>query len=188
METKNNGGINRTVEDILTRRSVRRYTDAPVSDADRELILRAAMAAPSGVNRQPWEFVVIDDKDVLKRLADSLPYAKMVAGAPIAIAVCGNSDRFLDGDDATLWVQDLAAVSENILLSAHALGLGAVWTCLYPHGDRMTPVSEILGLPSSVIPFSLIPVGYPADTHKPMDKWHPDRVHLNRYWTRFTPS
>ncbi len=175
------GEGNPVIENILTRRSVRRFTDAPVSDADRELILRAAMSAPSGVNRQPWEFVVIDDKEVLTKLADSLPYAKMVADAPMAIVVCGNSDRFLEGDDATLWVQDLSAVSENILLAAHALGLGGVWTCVYPHEDRMAPVSSILSLPDSVLPFSLIPVGHPADSHKPMDKWHPDRIHLNRY-------
>ncbi len=82
------------------------------------------MAAPSGVNKQPWEFVLIDDKDILKSLADSLPYAKMTAQAPMVIAVCDNSARFLEGDDSTLWVQDVSAASENILLAAHALGLG----------------------------------------------------------------
>lgn len=138
------------------------------------------MCAPSGVNRQPWEFVLVDDPDLLKALADALPYAKMTAKAPMAIVVCGNSNRFLEGDDATLWVQDLGAVSENILLAAHALGLGGVWTCLYPHPDRMEPVSRLLEMPDGIIPFSLIPIGYPASDHTPMDKWHAERIHHNR--------
>ena len=141
------------------------------------------MAAPSGVNKQTWEFILIDDKDVLTALADALPYAKMAAHAPMAIAVCGNSDRFLDDEDATLWVQDVSAASENILLAAHALGLGGVWTCLYPHRDRMEAATGILDLPEQIVPFSLIPVGYPAKEHAPIDKWHEDRVHLNHYST-----
>lgn len=172
---------NKAYLNILERRSVRRYTDEPVSADQIEAILRAGMSAPSGVNRQPWEFVVVDDPELLRRLADSLPYAKMVAKAPVAIVVCGNSERFLEGDDASLWEQDLSAASENILLAAEALGLGAVWTCLYPHADRIEPVREILGIPESIIPFNLIPVGHPADTHAPMDKWTPSRVHKNRY-------
>lgn len=172
---------NDAYRNILTRTSVRRYSADPVSEDVKQALLRAGMSAPSGVNRQPWEFVLIDDPATLQALADALPYAKMVAKAPLAIAVCGNSERFLDGDDATLWVQDLSAASENILLAAHALGLGGVWTCLYPHPDRMSSASALLHLPDSVVPFSLIPVGYPAVQPKPMDKWHPDRVHHNRY-------
>ncbi len=166
---------------ILERTSVRRYTDKPVSDSRVSAILHAAMSAPSGVNRQPWEFVVIDDSQTLERLAAALPYAKMVAKAPVAIVVCANKARFLDGADSTLWEQDLSAASENILLAAHALGLGGVWTCIYPHDERIAPVREILGLPEDIIPFNLIPVGYPVTDHAPMDKWHPDRIHLNKY-------
>lgn len=175
---------NPALQNILSRTSIRQYTDQPVSDELKEAILRAAMAAPSGVNRQPWEFILIDDREVLNTLADALPYAKMTAKAPMAIAVCGNSERFLDGDDATLWVQDVSAASENILLASHALGLGAVWTCLYPHADRMEAASHILCLPEGIVPFSLIPVGYPARDHAPIDKWHPDRIHSNIYGGR----
>lgn len=172
---------NPAYQNILSRTSIRQYTDQPVADELKEAILRAAMAAPSGVNRQPWEFILIDNPEILKALADSLPYAKMAAKAPMAIAVCGNSSRFLEDDDATLWVQDVSAASENILLAANALGLGAVWTCLYPHADRMEAASRILGLPESIVPFSLIPIGHPAKTHTPIDKWHPDRIHRNSY-------
>ncbi len=168
-------------ENILSRTSVRKYADREVSPQLRDALLRAAMSAPSGVNRQPWEFIVVDDRALLTRLGASLPYAAMAARAPMAIVVCGNSDRFLSDEDSTLWVQDLSAASENILLAAHALGLGGVWTCLYPHADRIEAASRILGIPEGVIPFSLIPVGYPERDQQPMDKWHPDRVHTNRY-------
>ena len=172
---------NEAYANIVGRTSIREFTDDYVSDTIRSALLHAAMSAPSGVNRQPWEFVVVDDRDMLRQLADRLPYAKMVAHAPMAIVVCGNTERFLDGDDSTLWEQDLSAASENILLAAHALGLGAVWTCLYPHADRVNTVRQLLHIPDSVIPFNLIPVGYPAGHHHPMDKWQPDRVHYNTY-------
>lgn len=119
------------------------------------------MSAPTGVNKQPWEFIVVDDPELLTKLAEALPYAKMTAQAPVAIVVCGNKDRFLDGVDNVLWEQDLSAASENILLSAHAIGLGGVWTCIYPHEERIVSVKTILNLPDSLIPFNLIPVGYP---------------------------
>lgn len=172
---------NQAYTNILTRTSVRRFADRKVDGALRDAILHAAMSAPSGVNRQPWEFVVVDDKALLEALAQALPYAKMAAKAPMAIIVCGNKERFLDGDDSTLWEQDLSAASENILLAAHALGLGGVWTCLYPHPDRMEAVARILNLPAGYVPFNLIPVGYPEAEHKPMDKWHPERVHYNKF-------
>lgn len=172
---------NEVIENILTRTSVRRYSDAAVSDGALTTILHAAMSAPSGVNRQPWEFVVVDKPELLKALAEALPYAKMTASAPVAIVVCGNRERFLDGDDATLWVQDLAAASENILLAAHALGLGGVWTCLFPHADRMEAAARLLELPHDIVPFNLIPLGTPAAPGHPMNKWQPDRVHFNTF-------
>lgn len=163
---------------ILSRVSVRRYTDAPVTDEEITAILHAAMSAPSAVNRQPWEFFVVDAPELLKRLADALPYAKMAAQAPLAIVVCGSRDRFLEGVDDVLWEQDLSAASENILLAAHAIGLGGVWTCLYPHEERIAPVRAILNIPERLIPFNLIPIGHPEHDHAPMDKWHPDRIHM----------
>lgn len=165
---------------ILNRVSVRRYADTAVSSEQVSAIMHAAMSAPSGVNKQPWEFIVVDDPELLTRLADALPYAKMTAHAPVAIVVCGNKERFLDGVDDNLWEQDLSAASENILLAAHAIGLGGVWTCVYPHDERIAPVRSILNIPDRLIPFNLIPIGYPEKGHVPMDKWHPDRIHWNR--------
>lgn len=172
---------NQAIRNIETRRSVRMFTEEPLSDAQLTAILHAAMSAPSGVNKQPWEFIVVDDKNLLQQLADALPYAKMAAKAPLAIIVCGNRNRFLEGADDILWEQDCAAASENILLAAHALGLGGVWTCLYPHQDRIDPVKKILNISDSLVPFNLIPIGHPASDHAPMDKWHPDRIHFNRF-------
>lgn len=165
---------------IVRRVSVRRYSDKTVSPEQVSAILHAAMSVPTGVNKQPWEFIVVDDSELLGRLAEALPYAKMAAHAPIAIVVCGNKDRFLDGVDDVLWEQDLSAASENILLAAHAIGLGGVWTCIYPHEERVSPVKSILNLPDNMIPFNLIPIGHPLTDHTSMDKWHPDRVHQNR--------
>lgn len=171
---------NPAFNNILTRTSVRHYTDEPVSDDEATALLHAAMCAPSGVNKQPWEFIVVDDKALLSQLAEALPYAKMAAHAPLAIVVCGDKERFLPGVDDNLWEQDLSAVSENILLAAHALGLGGVWTCLYPHTDRMDAVRSILNIGEELVPFNLIPVGHPGAAQHPLDKWHPERVHINR--------
>lgn len=165
---------------ILTRVSVRRFECQSLTDDLLSALLHAAMAAPSGVNKQPWEFIVVDDRELLGELARALPYAKMAAQAPAAIVVCGAIERFLDGDDANLWEQDCSAASENILLAAHALGLGAVWTCLYPHSDRMDTVSRLLNLGDGLVPFNLIPVGYPLAEHAPMNKWRPERIRFNR--------
>lgn len=174
-------GGNAVYENILTRVSVRDFTDEGVGDGEVTALLRAAMASPSGVNRQPWEFIVVDDRGLLSQLADALPYAKMAAHAPLAIIVCGNKERFLPGADEILWEQDCSAASENILLAAHALGLGGVWTCLYPHDDRIDAARRILNIPADLIPFNLIPIGHPASEHTPFDKWHPERVHFNRF-------
>lgn len=171
---------NESLINIISRISVRNYTSSLVSSDQATAILHAAMSAPSGVNRQPWEFIVVDLPDLLSRLADALPYAKMTAHAPMAIVVCGNKERFLDGVDGTLWEQDLSAASENILLAAHAVGLGGVWTCIYPHEERIAPVRSILNIPDNLIPFNLIPIGVPANSHAPINKWHPERVHHNR--------
>lgn len=172
---------NQAYMNLLSRVSVRRYTSDPVTGAQLTAILHAAMSAPTAVNRQPWEFVIVDDPLVLTKLADALPYAKMAAHAPLAIVVCANKERMLGGTDANLWEQDLSAASENILLAAHALALGGVWTCIYPHPERMEPVRTILSLPDSIIPFNLIPIGHPVADHAPMDKWHPEHIHRNSY-------
>ena len=163
---------------IATRTSVRAYRDCPVGADTVELLLRAAMAAPSAVNRQPWAFVVVDDRELLRELSGALPFAKMAAHAPLAVVVCGDLSRN-PGASGDWWVMDASAASENLLLAAHALGLGAVWTGVYPRDERVEAVRRVLGLPADVVPLNLIPVGYPADNPAPKQKWNPANVRYN---------
>ena len=163
---------------IMTRTSIRAYRDCPVGADTVELLLRAAMAAPSAVNRQPWAFVVVDDRELLRELSGALPFAKMAAHAPLAVVVCGDLSRN-PGASGDWWVMDASAASENLLLAAHALGLGAVWTGVYPRDERVEAVRRVLGLPADVVPLNLIPVGYPADNLAPKQKWNPANVRYN---------
>lgn len=164
---------------ISTRTSIRAYQDRPVGADTVELLLRAAMSAPSARNRQPWAFIVVDDKDLLRQLADSLPYAQSAAAAPIAVVVCGVLSAANGATNAGWWVQDAAAASENLLLAAHAVGLGAVWTGVYSYEDRVRAVRNVLGLPRHVVPLNVIPIGYPAENPAPKQKWDPAKVRRN---------
>ncbi|MDE6007647.1 MAG: nitroreductase family protein [Muribaculaceae bacterium] len=168
---------NIVMKNILTRTSDRLFdATREVSKNQIEQLLHAAMAAPSGVNRQPWHFYVVTDKTLLAQLADSLPYCKMAKDAAAAIVSCGDSKKFLEGVDDTLWVQDLSAASENILLAANSLDLGSVWTALYPHSDRMEKVKQLLKIDDTFVPFNVIPIGYVLTPHKPLDKWNPANI------------
>lgn len=167
---------------ISTRTSIRSYQDRPVGADTVELLLRAAMSAPSARNRQPWAFIVVDDKALLRQLADSLPYAQSAAAAPMAVVVCGVLTQANGATNAGWWVQDAAAASENLLLAAHAVGLGAVWTGVYSYEDRVRTVRNVLGLPRHVVPLNVIPIGYPAENPAPKQKWDPAKVCRNG-WT-----
>ena len=164
---------------ISARTSIRAYQDRPVGADTVELLLRAAMSAPTARNRQPWAFIVVDDKDLLRQLADSLPYAQSAAAAPIAVVVCGVLTESQGATNAGWWVQDAAAASENLLLAAHAVGLGAVWTGVYSYEDRVRAVRNVLGLPRHVVPLNVIPIGYPAENPAPKQKWDPAKVRRN---------
>lgn len=166
---------------IYTRASVRSYTDQPVEPEKIEQILRAGMSAPTARNQQPWAFVVVDDKEVMTQLADSLPYAKMLASAPVAIVVCGDMSRTLEGEGAAYWIQDASAATENILLAAHGLGLGAVWTGAYPTMERVRAIRSVLGLPAQIVPLNVIPMGYPQGETAPKDKWKPENIRKNNW-------
>ena len=168
---------NDLIQAIMTRSSIRAFLDKPVSDETVELLLKAAMAAPSAKNSRPWAFVVIRDREQLEKLGASLPNAKMTATAPAAVAICGDLDKALPGEAREYWIQDAAAATENFLLAAHALGLGAVWTGVHPISERIAILKETLRLPEDVEPFCLIPFGYPAVPGSVKDKWDPAAVH-----------
>lgn len=165
------------LDNIMTRTSDRMFDPAKTIDEETlQVILQAGMAAPSAVNRQPWQFVVVTNRQLLDQLGAALPYCHAATMAPAAIVVCGDKSRFLEGEDNELWVQDVSAASENILLAAHALGIGSVWTCLYPHQDRMASAYEILQIPEDFVPFNVILLGYPSMTHTPLNKWNPAAI------------
>lgn len=169
------------LKNIMTRTSIRAFTDQAVEESKVEALLRAGMAAPTAVNKQPWAFVVVREREQLDRLREAQPNARMLATAQLAIVVCGDMEKALEGAAQSYWVQDTSAATENILLAAHALGLGAVWTGVYPIADRVAAVSEALGLPSQIIPLNVIPIGYPDQSPEPKDKWNPANVHYERW-------
>ena len=156
---------------------MRAFLDRTVSDETVELLLKAAMAAPSAKNSQPWAFVVIKNRELLEKLGASLPNAKMTATAPAAVVICGTLDKALPGEAREYWIQDAAAATENFLLAAHALGLGAVWTGVHPISERIRILKDTLRLPDGVEPFCLIPFGWPAVPASVKDKWDPSIVH-----------
>ncbi len=171
-------GAETLLETIHGRSSVRAYTPQQVSAQQVENLLRAAMAAPSSRNIQPWEFYVVSDPEILNALSQSLPYAAMAAGAPLAIVICGDTQKGQPNQEQQMnWVMDCSAASQNLLLAAHAMGLGAVWTGIYPYRERIETVRGALDIPPHLVPLNLIPVGYPLDPPAPKDKWDEKKVH-----------
>jgi nitroreductase len=166
------------LEAIHTRRSIRKYQDRPVPEELLGRLLAAAMQAPSARNAQPWQFVIIDDRQLLVEISRINPNAGMAGRAPVAILVCG--DLSLE-KSAGYWVVDCAAAAQNLLLAAHALGLGAVWTGVYPREQRIEGLRRLLNLPEHVVPHSLIVLGYPAEQPGRQERFRPDRVHHNRW-------
>lgn len=167
-----------TFDAILTRRSVRNFKPDAVSEEDLQDLLRAGMQAPSAKNEQPWHFVVIDDRELLDAIPEFHPFSKMLLEAPLAILVC--SDREL-GTRQGSFLQDCSAATQNILLAAHAKGLGAVWLGIFPNPERIKGMEELLGLPNDIHPATLVAIGHPASRPEPVDRYQQDRVHQNRW-------
>ncbi len=164
------------IQNIMTRTSVRQYTGQTISADTVQILLKAAMAAPSAINKQPWEFVVLNDEAKREKIGEAIPgVGDKTKTAGAVILVCGNRDRFIE-DAPEYWVQDCSAATENLLLAANALGLGAVWCGVYPVQERVAQVREILGLPANLIPLNVITVGYPTALQNPKDKWDEAKV------------
>jgi nitroreductase len=142
-------------------------------------LLAAAMQAPSAGNQQPWHFVIVNNLKQLNALADVLPFGKMLPTAPLGIVVCANLEGMRWPE---FWVQDCSNATMNLLLAAHARGLGAVWVAIYPVEDRVAGVKQILGLPGQIMPLCVIPLGYPASTAEPpVKRYDESRLH-NNHW------
>ena len=173
--------MNNTIETIMTRTSIRSFTDRAVSADTIEMLLRAGMAAPTAVNLQPWHFVAVNDRAKLDELGGNGRQSKMLQESTLAIVVCGDMNKAMEGPGRAFWVQDCSAATQNILLAAHALGLGAVWTGCYPIEERMANVSQVLKLPENLIPLCVIVMGYPNEQPAPKDKWKPENVTYNEF-------
>lgn len=163
---------------VLSRRSIRRYTGDPVGEETVERLLRAAMAAPSAGNQQPWQFVVLRDRETLHAITGFHPYARMLSSAPVAVLVCGDPTAC---KWPQMWEQDCSAATENLLIEAEHLGLGAVWLGVHPLQERVEGVRALLGIPESVVPFAIVPFGWPAEHKEPSDRYDIDRVHVERW-------
>lgn len=169
------------LDNIATRTSIRSYLDKKVEKEKIQQLLKAGMAAPTAKNKQPWHFVVVTDGQLLADLGGTLHNARMASGAPLAIVVCGNLNKALDGNGREFWVQDASAATENILLAAHAMGLGAVWTGMYPEPERVSVMKKLLKLPDNLIPLNAIIIGYPGEKVAPKNKFKEENISYNVY-------
>ncbi|MEI6242611.1 MAG: nitroreductase family protein [Chlamydiota bacterium] len=166
------------LEAIFSRRSVRQFLDKPIPNEMVDSILKAAMAAPSAMNEQPWHFLLIRDKKLLIEIPKFSIHAKMCVKAPMSILVCGDLqlEKF-----PGLWVQSCSAATENILLAIHGNGLGGVWTGVYPNEDRVWGFRKLLHLPKEIVPFALIVLGYPDGKPSAENRYDPAKVHVNKW-------
>ncbi len=167
-----------TLEAIATRRSIRKYKQDAVSEEQITTLLKAAMLAPSAGNAQPWEFIIVQRQETKDLIAQYNPYAGMASHAPLSIVVCGNlqKERF-----PGYWVQDCSAAIQNILLAAHEIGLGTVWTGVYPIQDRVENYSKVFSLPEHIIPLGIIVVGYPDQKTGEADRYDSSKVHYETF-------
>jgi nitroreductase len=167
-----------TLKAILTRRSIRKYSTKNIPEEYYEVMLKAAMHAPSGRNRQPWHFILINNRDILNKLAAVSPSWKMLEEASSAIVVYG--DQNLE-DSESFIIQDCSAATQNILLAAHELGLGSVWLGVHPRPDRLEPLIEILHIPAHIVPVSMVSLGNPDEDREQPDRYNLERIHQDRW-------
>ena len=172
---------NIAIDNIMTRVSVREFTGEKISAEQIDTLLHAAMAAPSAINKQPWAFIVVTDEAVIAQLGEALPYSRCSNHPAVAIIPCGDLSKAIPGEMGAFWVNDVSAATENLLLAAHAMGLGAVWTGLHPDMNRAKMVQDMLGLPEHIIPLCVVPVGIPAEQPEIKDKFKPENIHYNQW-------
>ncbi len=168
------------LNNIYNRKSVRSYTNDEISKEDLLKIIKAGMSAPSTCNFQPWQFIIIQDSETLRDMGEIHKYSKMFKGAKAGIVVLGDINKTLEGNEE-FWVQDCSAATENILLSANALGIGSVWTGIYPVEIRVKALKKYFKLPDNIYPLSLIALGYPDTEVEVKDKWDETKVHWEKW-------
>lgn len=165
---------------IHGRKSVRHFLDKPVSHEDLTTIMKAGMAAPSGHNTQPWQFIAIQDRETMMTLRQELEWASGLDQSPAAIVVCGDMSK-VDERNPEFWITDTSAATQNILLALEAMGLGGVWSTLYPGKERMEYARQVLGLPEHIMPMCVIPLGYPTGVEQAKDKFKAENIHWEKW-------
>lgn len=166
------------LEAIYTRRSIRKYSGKKVTEEEIQTLLKAAMYAPSANNQQPWHFMVIDDPEIMDQIVQIHPYAKMLSDASVAILICGDENMELSKG---YWAVDCSAATQNLLLAAHGIGLGAVWLGVHPREERKSGIRKLFMLPDHIQPFALVSVGNPGEDKVHPERFKPDRVHWNKW-------
>jgi nitroreductase len=166
------------IEAVTSRRSIRRYTQAEVPEETVKRLLQAAMSAPSAGNEQPWQFVVLRQRRILDSIPSIHPYSQMLREAALGIVVCG--DMSLETHKG-FWVQDCSAATQNILIAASGLGLGAVWLGFYPREERVAGLKRLLSLPEHIIPLGIVSIGWPAEEKSPAMRYKEERVHYDKW-------
>ncbi len=171
-----------TVAEIIqTRASVRQFTTQKPTEAQIDTLLRCAFSAPSAMNKQPWHFIVIDEPALLQEIGEKFPNSRVANNCQVCFIPCGDMTLTFEGPVREFWVQDVSAATENLLLAAHSMGLGAVWTGLYPDVQRVAQLRTLLGLPEHIVPLCIVPVGYPAEQPAVKNKYKAERIHRNQW-------
>jgi len=165
------------IEAIMSRRSIRKYSDKKIPEEIITKLLKAAMNAPSAHNRQPWHFIVVDDRETLNKVPEYHQYSKMLENASHAIVVLGDNEV----QTSDFWIHDCSAATENILIAANALGLGAVWLGVHPHETLIEGTKKLFNIPAHVTPLGIISLGYPEETRPPRENYNPERIHRNKW-------
>ena len=160
---------------IFSRRSIRKYTDQPISEADITSLLQAGMAAPSAMNKRPWQLVAVTDKKTLQAIAQDSPYSRTLPDAALVIVVCG------DPSVSSWWLQDCTLATQNILVAAAGLGLGAVFLGCHDKPEREKPIRRVLDIPDTIGMASVLCIGHPAEEKEPRTQYDPAQVHRNKW-------
>jgi nitroreductase len=167
-----------TLEAIYKLRSIRKFTNQPISEQDLNTLLKAAMMAPTARNCQEWEFVLIKNRETLKKIMQVHPHAQMLSTADCALIVCADTQReYMPG----YWTGDCGAATQNILLAATELGIGSVWLGVYPNTERMKGIGNIVNLPENILPLNVIALGYPDEEKEEVNRFDPKKIHLEKW-------
>lgn len=167
---------------IFKRTSVRSFSDKKITPEQINTLMKAAMAAPSGCNAQPWEFIVIQDRDSMNKIMEVHPFSSMIKEAQAVIMVCADKTKLpFKVPNVELWPQDCSAATQNIMLQAADMGIGSVWLGVHPREELQAPLAKLFNLPENVIPFSLIPMGYPKNEVKPRNKFDENKIHFEKW-------